>query len=134
MTSGSQLSEKEETMTGRTGFLLAIAFGLAAAVSSVGPAEAFEDGMPGWQALSTAELEAARAKGVDDDYEDVSTVSQTASGNTIVAIGGMSRNVIDDTAFSGAAGIITVMQNNGHGATISNVMTLDLTIHTAPMP
>lgn len=96
-----------------------------AAGLSFGPAMAFDEQTLGWQSVSDTELSQYRGGAeveVDIDVDDV----------TVNAAGSVGNNTVSGGSFANAAGIITNIQNNGHGAVISNAINVDVTINPAP--
>ena len=117
-------------MSNHIGLLSGLGIGVAAVMLAVVPVQAFDDQDPGWQALSPAELEAQRAKGPDELLVGPLTIQD----NTIQVDGSMGLNTIDSSAFSGAMGMFNVLQNNGHGAILSNAVAVEITMNPGPAP
>lgn len=110
-----------------------LASGVVIAGLWFGPALAFEDqaadGWPGWRAVSQVELDATRAKGVDEFFD----FDATLTGNTI-NVSGDETNTIDSSAFSNFSGLANVIQNNGNGAIIQAGIAVTVNVYSGPAP
>ncbi len=139
----------ERTMVVRTrhpSFILA-SVAVFVGLSFTGPVFAFEDqdsaqGLPDWQAVSSAELDASRAKGIDqeitmtDNDNSHGDITINGNGNGTVNIyrhggggGGAGTNTISSDSFAGMHGLSNVILNNGNGAAIQAGISVDLTFN-----
>ncbi len=122
-------------MIAKTRFSLLACGLLLAGLSFTGPAAAFEDqpsthGLPGWQAVSPAELATARAKGLDEVFDFEAEITD----NGIITVSGDGTNTIDSSAFSSFSGLSNVIQNNGNGAIIQAGIAVEVNVYPGPAP
>ncbi len=108
---------------------------MIAGLSFTGPAIAFEDqasthGLPGWQAVSPAELATARAKGLDEFFEFEAEIED----NGTITVSGDGTNTIFGGAFTGSSGLSNVIQNNGNGAIIQAGIAVTVNVFSGPAP
>lgn len=99
-----------------------------------GPALAFEDqradGLPGWQAVSEAELEATRARGLDEIFDFEAEITE----NGDITVSGTANNTISSDAFTDFSGLSNVILNNGNGAIIQAGIAVTVNVHPGPAP
>lgn len=117
------------TNTFRTALILA-AFTVALSVETVPGRGAEEAVDPGWAALSAADLENARAKGVVQDFD----MQATMAGGSVNIDGAVMNNDIAEGAFAGASGISNVIQNNGNHAIIQNGVVVNVNVYQGAAP
>ncbi len=98
---------------------------LATSVLCASPASAFDgskvDPFAKLQAAPTANLDDARAKGID--------LHVKAEDNTNQSWNSVQTNSIGTNAMAGASGVFTVLQNSGNGAILQNVTTVEVNFH-----
>lgn len=99
-----------------------------------GPALAFEDkplnGLPGWQAVSHAELEATRGKHLDELFDFDAEIT----GNGIITVSGNGTNTISSDAFTNFSGLSNVILNNGNGNIIQAGIAVTVNVYPGPAP
>jgi len=94
------------------------------------PGLAADSGGIVWPAVSADELKGERARGVVDDFEMEAKID---GGKTSVD-GAEMNNVISDGAFTGASGIVNVIQNNGNQAIIQNGVIVNVNVYQDALP
>ncbi len=119
----------------RRPILVLASIAMIAGLSFTGPAAAFEDqpsthGLPGWQAVSPAELATARAKGLDEFFEFEAEIED----NGMITVSGDGTNTIFSGAFTGSSGLSNVILNNGNGAIIQAGIAVEVNVHPGPAP
>lgn len=115
-------------MTGWINGPLFAGIAVAAGLTVFGPAASASDGLQGWQPIAPAELATLRA---GTDAEDVVIVNDV-DGVSVSADGMVASNTVSAGSFAHSMGIVTNIQNNGHGAVINNAINVDLSFVPAP--
>ncbi len=107
---------KMKTLTSAIALLTVVGFA-GPALSGEALDQRVANGFAGFSsAIGATELAATRGTGQDEDFDNLFEAS--SSGNTAIDAGSVRSNIIVDSAFSGASGIATVIQNAGNNVVI----------------